>query len=332
MARRGFFAELQHQAQIAERERARASREAERAHRAAIREAERAQKAAERAIAQQARAAAAEEKRLEKEARAAHIALMEARVGVLNSELANTYEEIDSLLTATLAVDDYVDLEQLRRTVEHPPFDRVGLETPIPPPETILEPPEPVLRRPSPPKGIFASFKKRKHDQEVARANVNYETEVFAWETRLAEVRMERAKAAKLHKANEEMRLVQLETERRRYDQECAARAAEVEQHNADLDVLVANLAYGVQEAVEEYISIVLANSVYPAAFSVAHEFSFEAKSAELALNALMPAPSEISDVKHYRYKKSSDEITATSGVDPQVSARGWFSESLKDQ
>lgn len=48
MARRGFFAELQHQAQVHAREQQRAQAAAERQHAAAIREAERTRKAAER--------------------------------------------------------------------------------------------------------------------------------------------------------------------------------------------------------------------------------------------------------------------------------------------
>jgi restriction system protein len=104
MARRGFFAELQHQAEVAARERAKAARQAEREQNAAIRRAEQEQRAAERAAAQRVRADAAEQKRLEKETREAHIAEMEAEVERLNSELSESYAAIDSMLSATLDV------------------------------------------------------------------------------------------------------------------------------------------------------------------------------------------------------------------------------------
>ena len=120
MGRRGFFAELQHQAEVAARERAKAARRAEQAHNAAIRQAEQARKANERAAAQRVRADTAEQKRLEKQAREAHIAEMEAEVERRNAELSATYAAIDSLLAATLDVDDYVDLSTLHIVAEHP--------------------------------------------------------------------------------------------------------------------------------------------------------------------------------------------------------------------
>ena len=102
MARRGLFAELQHQSRVAARERERDEREAYRRHIAAVRQSEQARKAAERAQTQFTKASAAEQKRLEKEAREAHVAAMEAEVIERNGKLEQIYEEIDSLLASTL--------------------------------------------------------------------------------------------------------------------------------------------------------------------------------------------------------------------------------------
>lgn len=55
-----------------------------------------------------------------------------------------------------------------------------------------------------------------------------------------------------------------------------------------------------------------LSNSVYPEHFQVSHEFEFEQSAAELRLRVLIPGPSEISDIKAYKYSKASDEITST--------------------
>ena len=72
MARRGFLAEMQHQARASAAQKQRVgSQAAVREHNAAVRRAEQAQKAAERANAQLARATEAERRKLEKEARAA---------------------------------------------------------------------------------------------------------------------------------------------------------------------------------------------------------------------------------------------------------------------
>ena len=123
--------EINRQMKASAREAERCEREQARARAAAFRDAERARKADERAAAQLARATAADRKRLEKEAQAAHVAAMEAQAETMNVELADKYEQLDSLLIATLDVDDYVDLDELRRVVEHPPFDRTDLEEPI---------------------------------------------------------------------------------------------------------------------------------------------------------------------------------------------------------
>jgi len=161
MARRGFFAELQHQLKQAEKSRAGDERERERQRKQLIAEAQRARAAAERVRKQVARAEANDLKQLAKEAHEAHLAAMEAEVDTRNLQLSQLNDEIDSLLAATLDVDDYVDLETLRRQTEHPPFDRTDLESPLPIPEPPTKPKKPSLSLPPEPTGIHALFGKQ---------------------------------------------------------------------------------------------------------------------------------------------------------------------------
>lgn len=102
MARRGFFAELQHQNQLAAKRQAQAEREYARANAAAQRQAEQARRQSERAAAQFARASSAEQKAAEREAKRLHEEARLAEVALLDAQLAETYDEIDSILTATL--------------------------------------------------------------------------------------------------------------------------------------------------------------------------------------------------------------------------------------
>ena len=312
MGRRGFFAELERQARVAARDRERAQVAAVRQHNAAVRHAEQAQRAAERAQAQFARASEAERKRLEKEARAAHIAAREAEVAERNLALAQVYDEIDSLLSATLGVDDYVDLETLRRPAEHPPFDRADLDAPVAPPEPVPDPPEPVFSAPAPPSGLGGLFGKKKHAEAVAAAEAEHETAVARWRARLDELANWRVDAAEWHAKAEAERLTKLEAERARYAAECAVREKEAADRDAELDRLIANLGYGTVEAVQEYVSIVLSHSVYPVHFPVDHEFTFDAGTAELRLRAFVHGPDNVPAVKAYKYVKASDEIAAT--------------------
>ncbi|MGV8082787.1 MAG: hypothetical protein AB2L09_04005 [Coriobacteriia bacterium] len=313
MARRGFFAELQHQAKIAAQEQARAARDAEQAHNAAIRKAEQARKAEERAAAQLARASAADQKRLAKEAQDAHIARMEAEVAQRNSELSEIYREIDSLLVSTLDVDDYVDLNALRAVAEHPPFDRTDLEVPVSAPAPILDPPAPVFAPPLPPKGLSGLFGKKQHEKAVTEAAAAHRDAVFEWQSRLAEIELARQAAANQHADMETKRLLALGQEQARYAAECLAREAAVVEHNQALDTLSANLGYGTIDAIQEYVAIVLSNSVYPAQFPVEHDFEFNATTAELRLRVLVPSPDKVPTMSAYKYTKSTDEITATS-------------------
>ena len=108
-----------------------------------------------------------------------------------------------------------------------------------------------------------------------------------------------------------------------------AAHVDEVERDNQAIDTLIANLGYGVAEAVEEYVSIVVSNSVYPEEFDVSHDFEFSGESAELTIRAVIPPPESMPTVKTYKYVKASDEIRAT---DLSAKARKDLYASAIDQ
>lgn len=322
---RGLLAQLQHQAKVAARAADQASAAHARQHAAAVRDAERARQAAVRASAQLQRGQEAERKRLEKEALAAHVASMQADVEEKNAALAQIYDEIDSLLASTLEVDDFVDLENLRRAVEHPPFDRAELERPGPPPAPIPDPPEPVYFGPEPPKGLFG--KKKKLAEATEAAHARHAGALGAWRAELDALPARRQAAADQYETAEADRIRQLEAAQARYAAACAERDAEVAAQNAELDALIANLGYGATAAVEEYISIVLSNSVYPEHFPVRHEFTFDPGTAELSLRCLVPGPTEVPAVKAYKYTRSSDEISETAL--PQTAAKTRYAGAV---
>jgi restriction system protein len=311
MARRGFFAELHRQARIAARESERRQREAVRNHAALIRRAEQARNAAARAQKQLTKSAEAERKRLEKEAKEAHLEAMEAEVEERNSELAEIYHDIDSLLASTLSRDDFVDLNTLRVVASHPPFDRTDLEAPISQPAPIPDPPEPMLIRPDPPQGLARLFGKGKHAKAVADAERAHEHALAEWRAQCQHVEARRQMAREKHARDEAQRLEQLRVQRARFAEECKARDEEAAESNRRLEELITNLAYGTADAVQEYVSIVLSNSVYPEHFQVTHEFEFDPSSAELRLTVAVPGPAEVSDIKAYKYTKASDAITS---------------------
>lgn len=313
MARGGFFAALQRAGRAAARESERRARQSAREHAASTRRAEQARKAESRAMAQLAKADAAERQLREREAKEAHLEAMLADVDERNQQLAEVYEEIDTLLEATLSRDDHVDLNTLRATVTHPAFDRSDLEVQTAEPPAIMNPAKPVLLLPEPPRGLAGLFSsKKRHADAVENATRAHEEARVEWEAQcqLAETRRQKERAD--HAAAEESRLRLLQLERARYAKECEQREASAAARSRELDELIANLGYGTADAVQEYVSIVLSNSVYPEHFQVSHDFEFDQANAELRLRVSVPAPDEMSDTKAYKYAKTSDEITST--------------------
>lgn len=312
MGRGGFFASLQRAAQEAARESERQARQSARTHAAIAHRLEQARRAELRTLAQLDKAAASERKQLAKQAREAHVEAMQADVEERNQQLADVYEDIDTLLEATLSRDDYVDLNTLRTVATHPRFDRTDLETPAPKPAPIRDPLEPALSIPDAPSGLASIFGRRQHREAVEEAKLTYERRHGEWQDACRQVEARRQQANTDRLNLEAKRLLDLERERARYAKECADREAEAARRNKELEELIANLGYGTADAIQEYVSIVLSNSVYPHHFPVTHEFEFSQATAELNLRVLVPAPGAVSDVKAYKYSKSSDEIVST--------------------
>lgn len=307
---RGFLSALEQMARAAERDARRRQRDAERQRAQQYRNAVRAAKARERARNQAIRAAELESKAVTAAVKAAHIEAREAEVEALNAELEETYAAIDGLLIATLDVDDYFDLEDLRRKPEHPPFADSHLERPTVKP-TLTQPPlKPTYHEPPPPKVFFG--RKKKHEAAIADAQAAHVRALAEWRLRGQEAVANNKELEKQYIAAEKKRQSDLEKAKVRYSHECATRDAECAEYNASVDSLIANLAYGATDAVEAYMSIVFSHSIYPESFPVSHESTFEPSAAELHVRVAIPTPTEIPSVKAYRYVKKNDDIVSS--------------------
>lgn len=314
MARgRGFFAELQHQQQLSDKRRQREQNAAARARIAAARQFEQAQKQAVRARAQAARVSAAEEKAAQREAKRLHEEARLAEVSALNAELANTYSEIDSMLAATLTVDDFVDLERFRKVTEHPPFPETDLLQPTPQPTPPVTRPEPQYKEPAPPRGLVGIFGgKKRHVELVAKTRAVFSADHAAWEAEVARLPAAQLRQQQAYEQLEQKRQAKLLQAKAKYDAECQQRELTTQEENGKLDTLIQGLAYGVEDAIQEYVSVVLGNSAYPESFPVEHDFTFDSSLRELTLTVLVPAPQVVPAVREYKYVRAKDEITST--------------------
>ena len=289
----------------AEREAVRAQKAAEREYRAFEREAERARKEDERLQKRLMKAAAAERKQLERDAKEAHIASMLARVDSLNAGLQNSKDELDTILQSTLDIDDYVDLSEMRTNAEHAPLNRPDLEEPTPPPAELVFPPRPRGAMPQPPSGISAIFSKGRYNREVMAAKHKLQHAVDDWQRECDNIEVQREELYLEWRAEEDKRLDELDNARTRH----ALQTLEVV---GQIDSLITGLEQGNALSVEEYIKLVLDNSVYPDEFPVTRDFSFSGQLAELALTVYVPSPDSALSIKSYKYTKATDEIKST--------------------
>lgn len=312
-ARRGFFAEIQHQSRVAARKRQQEESAAHKARLLAARQAEQARKSAERARAQAAKVLAAEQKAAEREAQRLHEDAMQAEAEAHNTELQETYAEVDSLLASTLGVDDFVDLETFRKVAVHPPFPRPELLRPTPKPVPLVARAEPRYAEPQPPTGWLGRlFGKKRHAQRVAEAQAAFAADYVAWQAEAAQLPVAQLRQRQEYQAEEERRHGLLREAQAEYDAQCRQRELAVQEENRDLDTLIQGVAYGVEEAIQEYVSIVLRNSAYPESFPVEHDFTFDSSLKELVVTARVPTPDTIPVVKEYKYLKAREEIVPT--------------------
>jgi restriction system protein len=318
---------MQRQAAIQARERQRAQAAFARQEAAAVREAERAHKASVRANEQAARADARAAAEAEKQRKQAYLLACQAQVAADNAVLTARVEELDGLLLATLGRDDHIDFQTLKKAAQHPAFQPGRDAQPSPAPQPVAIPPERDWRQfaPSEPSGLAKAFGgRRRHDNEVAVARSRFEAAHGEWERQVRQLHAQGAAANAEHRRREQQRLRRLDQARDRYQQDCANRQHEIDEHNTEVDQFAAAFAAGSPPAVVEYFDMVLANSVYPDGFPQRHRVAYVPESSQLVVEHDLPTIDAIPTVREYRYVKARDETT--SAPRPAKDIRGQYS------
>ncbi|HZO64727.1 MAG TPA: restriction endonuclease [Kribbellaceae bacterium] len=287
MARRGLIAQIQ-------REHARQVRASHQAQMAYYRQQQAARRLADQAAKAAQQAALADErerKRLYLESRAADVAAD-------NADLQARIDEVEGLLAATLAVDDYIDFGRLKKKASHPPFNPGPLATPITPPDwRRFQPPAPT--------GLSKIFGgQAKYNQQLAAAQSQFT---------LAQAQ---------HAAAEQDRQRRLAAAHAQYEQQCRRTEAEVAAHNAEVDTFAAAFAANEPAAVVDYFGMVLANSVYPDDFPQTYRLAYVPESRQLVVEYELPNLDVVPTVKEYRYVKTRDDVTSTARPAKEVRDR----------
>lgn len=311
--KRGFWAELQHQQRLAEQRQRAAYVAAYAAHTAATLEAERAQREYERAVTAAAHAAERRRWEAEAEARRAHERALLAAAEANTQRAISAFKQIDTILAATLDVDDYVDIAALKQAADHPPFDPAGLDRPTSKPKLHNPPPEPQFTQPPAPTGLSKLFGKQKHAEATEQAHAAWAQQHQAWKDNVERILPSKnASLLEAHAAAERQRAERLAAAQAAYDQACADRERAVAEANTKLDAFARALEAGELDAIHEYVGIVLGNSVYPEAFPVDHEFQFDPELGELTVTVIIPPPSELPAVRLYKYIQKTGETRET--------------------
>jgi restriction system protein len=255
----------------------------ERAAERAARQEERARLAAQREMERRRKEATKEAERQYQESRLAEAADM-------GRELEKEINRLESLLLATLDVDDFVDLSQRRVKPSIPIFapgqlDQAELEPKL---ETYQPRPLSWWKR------IFIPNAAAHHAQEIAEAEERFEREKAAYREResLREHRLAEAHAA--HEA--EVRRIE----------------AEAAQRNAELEAFQRAYAACEPQAVVDYCLLILERSIYPENFPRHRRVAYLPESKQLVVEADLPSFDVIPSVAAYKYVKAKDEIVSS--------------------
>jgi restriction system protein len=274
-------------------------REAERERDRRARDAARSQREAERAAAARSRATVQDQKlrdRLYAEARTREAAEDTA-------QLERQIEVLQSVLAATLRVDDHLDLEALKQPPPKPMFDLSAAgAAPSPPREEDF-----TVQGPSAVGRVFAASK------HAARA-----------EQRQAEYQ----KALDDHRVAAQRHAKRLEEARRRHEADVDRQAQEHRKHVEEVSELQRGLATRKPEAVVRYLDLVLEAAEYPEGFPHAWRLAYASASGHLTIEYELPRVNVVPNDKAYKYVKTSDTITPS--VRPAAQVRSIYAEVLR--
>jgi restriction system protein len=151
------------------------------------------------------------------------------------------------------------------------------------------------------------------HAEVAAKAHTDWVHQQQRWAHHVNHVLPARnAKALEDYAAAEEQRARLLADAVTAYKAACAERERDAAETNERLEQFKRSLAAGDPGAINEYVGIVLGNSVYPEAFEGDYEFEFDSELGELTVTVVIPPPSAVPSVRAYKYIEKTGEIRET--------------------
>ncbi|MGW4352259.1 restriction endonuclease [Nocardia sp. NPDC004582] len=271
--RRGFFAELQHQARLREQEQRRAELQQHKVAAQTEREEQRALKAAQRESAKTAR-----------EDRARHVERQKWRATHLTQAVRERVDALADLLAVHATTTSILSLDQLRQEFRPRPFvpDRsLMAATPVPTWEDFAPPTA---------TGWSRMFPAR-YQQQVDHAQAEFREALVQHDHREQQRSAAWAAAADQHAADE------------------AVRAEAINLLNARVDALENAVEAAVPTAVEECFETLLESTYLPADLPVDVEVAYQPEPQRLLVTRRLPGTDVIPAEREFRYSPANDEI-----------------------
>lgn len=246
------------------------------------------------ALAQQSR----DTREAEKQAKAQYLSDRHAEVEDLNAELQYQLKALEDLLSHTLAHDDRISFNSLRKATPFKPFHQPAELAQAQPPSPLQIPPPSGLRK-------FFPGANSKHAEKVARAREQHVDAMAIFD------QLEAGKRSRLHELL------------RKYEEEKARYEADAQRHNAEITDFETRYLARESEAVLTYNEMVLTRSEYPAeGFPQRFRIAFNEASSELVVEYDLPEVSVIPSEFEYRYVKTKDAIESKARKPSEIKQR----------
>lgn len=274
---------------------AQAARETERANNRYIKAQEKAAREAERTHQKALREQQKAKIQTEKEQKQKYLESRIIEVENSNLKLASDIASLENILSVTLEVDDYIDLNSLKKTFQPTEFHpSITLQV------KLKEPQEPEYPELSFVQSLIPGAKSR-HEQEIKDIDTEHEKKLAKYNEMENDRKKRIDKLNQIHQSSE------------------VKQKFEAKEHNETIDSWIASIDAGEPDAIIDYFALVLESSVYPGDFPQHTKLAYVPESKQLVLEYDLPSIEAIPNVKQYKYVKSRDEITSTSLPKTQV-------------
>ena len=234
----------------------------------------------------------------EKEMQKCYTDLRNAEVNLMNAQLEDQIAQLEGLLKATLSIDDYFDIRNLRISPQVAPYVAPKVSNlPVKPDAKTYVPPKPTgLKK-------LVPGAKEKYRQEYAASSERYKQDFESYKQRMLSIK------AMINSAEEA------------YNRKVAEAQMQAEAHNFLITRFQEEFDNEQPEAIIDYFTVVLEASLYPDDFPRHAKLAFVPESNQLVIEYDLPPFDIVPEIGLHKYVKTKDEITTSSRAATQRKA-----------